>query len=595
MDSNRAILDSELVKTVDAERVLLSAEVTHFSESNEKTEMQLLITKSNLILEYEEAILRKINLYEIDAITMSNSSSEFILHIVDDEDERLASYRDRQEILEMVLYLLTTRRNSGEGCESKMAMYFVSDINLDLYVTTEDDLEDGHTIRPDEKHLEYMDHKQFLERQEVIRETRIRTRTNTRTLFTKADKKVSVEDFELLKVLGKGAHGKVLLCEKKTGDKGLYAMKIIKKQHIIDSNQLEHTKAEKMILSHVNHPFLVSLQFAFQSDEKIYFIMEFMKGGELFQHLRRIKQFNETQAKYITASLVLALGHLHNKDYIYRDLKPENVLMDHNGYCKLTDFGLAKLLPVSDLAKTFCGTPEYLAPEVILDKGCNRPADWWSLGILVYEMLYGIPPFYSTNVQKMYKNTILNPLKFKKHTECSDEAKDFISGLLVKKPKHRLGSVADSLEVMSHAWFKDFDWTKLLAKKLDMPYLPLPSEDDWEANFDSSFTKQKPSDSNAFIDPKLLEKFKKDFEDFDYEPEPKFDELELRQPTNLSDIDFEQRNKLLGEFGESQKQVVKKLGTIEKFVLHSDINNTSVEKSDSLDGKTHPDTPVFEA
>ena len=144
-------------------------------------------------------------------------------------------------------------------------------------------------------------------------------------------------------------------------------MKIIKKQHIIEANQLEHTKAEKLILSHLNHPFLVSLKYFFQTGPKLYFVMEFMKGGELFQHLRRVKRFTEEQVKFIIACLTLAIGQLHNKDFIYRDLKPENVLLDNDGYPKLTDFGLAKFLGEKDLAKTFCGTPEYLPPEVILD------------------------------------------------------------------------------------------------------------------------------------------------------------------------------------------------------------------------------------
>ena len=592
MDNNYDFLGVGPSKTFDSQRVLLSANVAHYSQSGEKVEVQLMITKSNVVLEYEETILRKVNMYEIDAITLSNKSSEFILHIVDDEDERLASYNNRKEIIEMILYLLTTRKSSVEVGSDNMAVYFVEDINLDLYVTTEEDLEDGHTIRPDEKHLEYMDYKRFLDKQEIIRKTSLKVRKNTKTLFTKADKKVSVEDFELLKLLGRGAHGKVLLCEKKTGPSELFAMKILKKQHIIEANQLEHTKAEKMILSHVNHPFLVSLQYAFQTNEKIYFVMEFMKGGELFQHLRRVRQFSEEQAKHITACLVLALGHLHNKDYIYRDLKPENVLLDQQGYCKLTDFGLAKFLPVADLAKTFCGTPEYLAPEVILDKGCNRPADWWSLGVLLYEMIFGIPPFYSTNVQKMYKNTILNPLKFKKHTKCSDEVKDFISGLLVKKPKHRLGSVADSLEVMSHAWFKDFDWSKLLDRKLDMPYKPMLAEHDWETNFDPNFTKQKPSDSIAWIDPKVLETYRKDFEDFDYEPESTVPD-DLKPESNSVDIGEDKHKHLVQEFhngGEDQDEAPQK---ISEFSLDSESEETPKKfKCDLEDKKTHPETPV---
>ena len=298
---------------------------------------------------------------------------------------------------------------------------------------------------------------------------------------------------------------------------------MLRKQHILDNNQLEHTRAEKNVLCYVGHPFLISTSAAFQSEHKIYFVMEFMKGGELFQHLRKVQQFSEKAAKYITACLVLALGHLHDNDYIYRDLKPENVLMDHEGYVKLADFGLAKNLCARDLAKTFCGTPEYLAPEVILERGCNRSADWWSLGVLVYEMIFGIPPFYSTNVQKMYKNTVVNPLKFKKRITCSDEAKDFIAGLLMKKPKQRLGGTADALEVKSHPWLKDVDWAALLQRKTVMPYKPLNANTNWEQNFEPSFIKQKPTDSVCHADPKLNAQLKNNFEDFDYQrgdPEP---------------------------------------------------------------------------
>lgn len=145
-----------------------------------------------------------------------------------------------------------------------------------------------------------------------------------------------------------------------------------------------------------------------------------MKGGELFQHLRIVKRFREQQTKFIIACLIMGIGHLHNKQYIYRDLKPENILFDEHGYAYLTDFGLAKFLQKTEKANTFCGTPEYLPPEIILDKGCNNTADWWSLGILTYEMLFGIPPFYSSNIQKMYKNTLLKEVKFRKGVEVSD-------------------------------------------------------------------------------------------------------------------------------------------------------------------------------
>ncbi len=333
-------------------------------------------------------------------------------------------------------------------------------------------------------------------------------------LFTSNKKKVTIKDFELIKNLGYGAHGKVVLCERKFGEKKLFAMKILKKMTIIEKNQLEHTKAEQIVLSHVNHPFLVSLKYSFQTNEKLYFIMEFMKGGELFQHLTKMKKFTEGQTKFIAACLIMAIGHMHNKDYIYRDLKPENILFTEEGYIKLTDFGLAKFVTKKDIANTFCGTPEYMAPEVITDKGCNRPADWWSLGIVLYEMIFGIPPFYSSNIQKMYRKTIMKDLRFKKHTQCSEEAKDFIYHLLIKDPKRRLGSIADSLEVMSHSWFKNFDWKALMDKSLTPPYNPMKGRQ-WEDNFDQNYLKKKPTDSICQIDPETIQKFQKEFEDFD--------------------------------------------------------------------------------
>lgn len=500
-----------------SERVVLPAPVFHFSSNDRKTPMTFHLCPSKIQLIANEVLCREIALSELEAITLSESSSEFVLHVIDDEDERLSCPSMRREIIETILRLITLKRSKDEEVISPLfPLYFVKDVNLFLFVTTSEDLEEGRLIRPaDECKLE-MNYKTYVDREQKQDEMRKKKKESTRMIFTSTKKHVSAEDFELLKVLGKGAHGKVLLCEKKQEKGKLYAMKILKKQHIIEAKQLEHTKAENLILSSETHPFLVSLKYAFQTDEKIYFIMEFMKGGELFQHLKRVFKFSEEQTKFIAACLILAIGHLHNNDYIYRDLKPENVLLDERGYAKLTDFGLAKSLKLQELAKTFCGTPEYLSPEVILDKGCNRPADWWSLGILIYEMIFGIPPFYSKNVQKMYKNTVINPLKFKSDTHCSDAAKDFIFGLLTKDPEKRLGSLAGSLELMHHPWFQDFDWVKLINQQLIPPYNPSSGDRDWVANFDPDFTKEKPSDSICYLDPKLLEDFRKDFADFGY-------------------------------------------------------------------------------
>lgn len=500
------------------ERVLLVAEVKNFSERNDFTSMQFIITKSKLILAMNENIVRDIHLHKIDALTLSRTSNEFIVHVYHDSDERFSAPTQKKEIIEMLLYLLSYRRTESRSPQNKTKIYFVENAKLDLYVTTKEDLEDGHLIRPDKKNLVHLDFQEFV----LMDETQNNLFAKPIFPKIKADNfanSASISEFNFLKTLGKGSHGKVLLAERTCNPNEQFAIKILKKKHVIDSKQLEHTITEKKILSTFSHPFLVSLKQALHTDTKIYFVMEFLKGGELFQHLKRVVRFKEEQAKFFVACLVSAIGHLHNADYIYRDLKPENILLDELGYAKLTDFGLAKFLKVSDLAKTFCGTPEYLAPEVILNKGCNRAADWWSLGILTYEMLFGAPPFYTKDVQEMYKRTLLNQVKFPTKNNVSRAGLDFIAGLLVKVPSRRLGSIADALEVMNHPWFAGFDWAALNAKTLQPPFKPQSLN--WETNFDPDFIKEEPRDSKCELDLDLLAQFSKEFAAFsEIEPTP---------------------------------------------------------------------------
>jgi serum/glucocorticoid-regulated kinase 2 len=205
---------------------------------------------------------------------------------------------------------------------------------------------------------------------------------NSATIYSKDKKTISIDSFKCLKVLGKGAYGKVQLVEK-LDTKELFAMKSLRKAEIIEQDQVEHTKAERMILAHTNHPFLVGLEYAFQTKDKLFFILQFMRGGELFQHLKRERVFEESRVKFYTACMALGLGHLHSKEIVYRDLKPENVLMDDYGFVMLTDFGMSKFIKNNEQALSFVGTPEYLCPEIINNKGHSFPADWWSLGTLL--------------------------------------------------------------------------------------------------------------------------------------------------------------------------------------------------------------------
>lgn len=188
-----------------------------------------------------------------------------------------------------------------------------------------------------------------------------------------------------------------------------------------------------MILLQVNHPFIIGMDYVFQKAYRIYFIMDFIQGGELFKHLSEQKRFPEEKAKFYAAQIALALGYLHDSKIIYRDLKPENILLDSDGYIMLADFGLAKILNVNDTEdpNSFCGTPEYLAPEMIVGSGHDHSLDWWALGILIYEMIIGIPPFYNQNKHQMYyliQNAPIRwPEKDKHKIEISKEAQDLIS------------------------------------------------------------------------------------------------------------------------------------------------------------------------
>jgi len=298
-------------------------------------------------------------------------------------------------------------------------------------------------------------------------------------------KKVTVEDFTFLKVLGKGSFGKVVMVEKKnTGS--IYAMKILRKDAIKKRNQKLHTKAERDILQNMDSPFIVQMHYAFQSATKLYLIMDFMNGGELFFHLRKERKFNQSRARFYAAEIILALEHLHSKGVIYRDLKPENILMDSEGHIKICDFGLSKQGVEGEVkAYTFCGTPEYLAPEILKGIGHDKAVDYWSLGALLYEMLSGAPPFYSRDRNQMFKNILEKPVEMKGY--FSSEASSLLSALLVVQPAKRL---SNPLEIKKHEFFRGVDWQKLAKKQLKPPFKPNVSNVKDLKYFDKMFTEE---------------------------------------------------------------------------------------------------------
>ncbi|XP_048516754.1 ribosomal protein S6 kinase 2 beta isoform X1 [Dendroctonus ponderosae] len=305
--------------------------------------------------------------------------------------------------------------------------------------------------------------------------------------------KATPSQFNLLKVLGQGSFGKVFLVQKIVGsDAGtLYAMKVLKKATLKIKDRFR-TQTERNILVDVQHPFIVKLHYTFQTEGKLYLILDFLKGGDLFTRLNKEVMFTEEDAKFYLAELALALDHLHSIGIIYRDLKPENVLLDSDGHIALTDFGLSKL-PLGDVAYSFCGTVEYMAPEVVSRKGHSYAADWWSFGVLMYELLTGGLPFEGHD----RKDTLTQILKAKlaMPTILSPEAQSLLRVLFKRNPANRLGSGAEGAQDLKrHEFFATIDFDDLFAKKIKPPFQPVlcSREDEY---FDEEYTCKTPKDS----------------------------------------------------------------------------------------------------
>ncbi|KAJ1982692.1 hypothetical protein H4R34_001629 [Dimargaris verticillata] len=339
--------------------------------------------------------------------------------------------------------------------------------------------------------------------------------------------KVGLDDFLVLRLIGRGAYGKVFLVQHKASGQ-YFAMKTVHKGRLAQCERdMAFTKAERTILEDVKHPFIVQLFYAFQTETKLYLILEYVSGGELFHHMNTERLFTERVARFFVAELVLALEHLHALGIIYRDLKPENCLIDRDGHTVLTDFGLSKLgLPRDGKTSTFCGTIEYMAPEVLDEEPYDQSVDWWSLGILLYDMLTGSPPFKGKNRKAVMDAIRRSPVRYPNY--LSPEAKDLISSLLQRDPNQRLGTftcpdpanvysssmssgtgchkkkkkknnksgparhpkplLPGQSRIRAHRFFRDICWDSLIDRTIAPPIIPSLCGDDDTSYFDDEFT-----------------------------------------------------------------------------------------------------------
>jgi serine/threonine protein kinase len=320
---------------------------------------------------------------------------------------------------------------------------------------------------------------------------------------------VSLVDFELLAVLGRGGFGKVMQVRHNSSG-NIYAMKILKKSELQRRRQVERTKTERTILAAIRHPFIVQLHYAFQNNQKLYMVMDFVQGGDFFTLMRKYRRLPEDWVRVYVCEVAMALQHLHEMEIVYRDLKPENILLCSDGHLKLTDFGLSRFFetrpPAAEdmvgedpITRSFCGTEQYMSPEMLLQQGHNWRMDWWCLGLLMHEMLSARHPFHGPSHYDTLRNMVTKQPVI--DARVSKEASIVIRGLLIKNPRARLCCRNGLSELKTLPFFSGVDWSGLYNKTTPVPHVPMLGDITDTSSFENTFTREAPVDSVA-EDPK---------------------------------------------------------------------------------------------
>jgi len=479
----------------DGELILMSCSLYKYNKRQKCQQRAILITSKAIynINKFEflaqmisffksnYVIRRRINIEKLSAITMSERSSEFVIHVKDEYDYRYSSPQ-RDKIFLMIL------KSYEMNAKKPLNFFYRQDLDLHGFTTIEDDMRSGILRMPTDNPI-LMDRKSFLRR---------------------ARSKLTLDDFEILQIFD-DASQKTMAVEKKDTKKIYFIKSMFQGK--------EEANLERFVLEQSQSPWIVKLKFIFQTPEKLFLGTKHMSGGDFSVHLRRNKRFDEKRAKFYAAEIILGLEYLHKIGVVYRDLRPENILMDQEGHICLRNFEISQKLELGLRTGSFVETsPEYVSPEMIKGEEYGHSVDWWALGILVFEMLVGLSPFYrrDMNTQKTFHDIREKDPIFPTRWTIAEDAKDFILQLLQKDPEERLGSKG-AAEVKKHKWFADVNWELLSEKKAVPPFKPrqLTREDYQMENF--TLFPQITSANLA-----LAKKYETEFKDWTYYPEKEF-------------------------------------------------------------------------
>lgn len=477
--------DKEILNIIGNEEIYYSNKVTKISGSfSLKQERTLILTSNSIFVFQNKKLKRKLKYEEIHGISFSNQSNEFVIHGETDNDMHFL----HQDQTLIIFIIIKCYENS---LKKTLILCEISEKSLKSYVTTKKD-------KKRDPNLSRMDEKLSIDTQTFVidndpNENNKRSYTesvggkissivtpieeipqtiNSNVIFSNDEKFKSVifDDFNIIKVVGKGNISKVFLAQNLL-DKKYYTLKSIPKYYLYNCSSYKETVKS---IKDLNHPFLINIKYCFDTNERIYFASPYIQGEEMSYHIKHHKNFPEQKVKFYAAILILVIEYLHQKDILYREFTPSNIIIDKDGYLKVTPFHIEKLLDVKKEIIENIDINEYTSPEVLEDINTMdiKGGDWWNLGVILFEMIYSVPPFYSNDDEKMKKFASKADLRFPRNIAISDNLKDLIKKLLNKNCEERIGYNGGFEEIKNHTFFKGFDFDALINKTLESPYKP---------------------------------------------------------------------------------------------------------------------------